>query len=97
MNEYYIMKTFLKIFILFLFLVFAFSAYAEEESSSNCHYEVTQHFEDGQLVKETKVRKCTETTQEGKQKFDPRNRFGDYVKVQLVDVGLIGVIIALAK
>mgnify|MGYP000931680411 FL=1 len=91
------MKTLLKIFILFLFLVFAFNTYAKEESSSNCHYEVTQHFEDGQLVKETKVRKCTETTQEGKQKFDPHNRFGDYVKVQLVDVGLLGVIIALAK
>jgi len=90
-------RLFLKALICFCLIFWALDAFAEEEISVNCHYEVTQHFEDGQLVKETKVRKCTETTEEGKQKFDPRNRFGDYVKVQLVDVGLLGVIIALAK
>tara|TARA_R110000868_G_scaffold94549_1_gene260816 strand:+ start:27295 stop:27585 length:291 start_codon:yes stop_codon:yes gene_type:complete len=90
-------RLFLKCLIVFLLIVSALDAYAEEEVSVNCHYEVTQYFEDGKLIKETKVRKCIETTEEGKQKFDPHNRFGDYVKVQLVDVGLIGVLIALAK
>ena len=69
---------------------------AAETQETECHYEVTQVFENGVMVSETKVRKCKEETKDSN-KFDPKHNFKDYVKVQLVDVGLLGVVIALAK
>ena len=90
-----------KIFTIFAIsvfsLIFAVDAFAEESIfETECHYEVTQVFEDGQLISETKTRKCKEETKDSN-KFDPKHNFKDYVKVQLVDVGLLGIVIALAK
>lgn len=93
------MKTFKKPFIfliVFLTIFVTTDAVAEETQEVECHYEVTQTFKNGIMVEETKVRKCKEETKDSN-KFDPNNNFKDYVKVQLVDVGLLGVIIALAK
>ena len=87
---------------LFTFLIVAFSllvavsAGANEGTESECHYEVTQVWENGVLVSETKVRRCTEETVNST-KFDPDNNFGDYVKKKAVDHIPLAIIIALAK
>jgi|TARA_R110000803_G_scaffold46198_13_gene97102 hypothetical protein len=85
--------------IIIALALFACEANAKEPVSYGpiCHYEVTQVFENGVMMSETKVRKCTETIEEGKQKFDPDNRFGDYVKAKVVEVGLLGLLIAISK
>jgi len=88
-------KLFTILTVIFLCLL-TVQCVAAESQETECHYEVTQVFEDGVMVSETKVRKCKEETKDSN-KFDPKHNFKDYVKVQLVDVGLLGVIITLAK
>jgi len=85
--------------IIIVLVLFAFEANAKEPVSYGpiCHYEVTQVFENGVKISENKIRKCTETIEEGKQKFDPDNRFGDYVKAKVVEVGLLGILVAISK
>jgi hypothetical protein len=87
------------IVIAILAIFFAIEAYAKEPVSygPNCHFEVTQVFENGIKISETKVRKCVETIEENKQKFDPNNRFSDYVKAKVVEVGFLGLLIAISK
>lgn len=89
-------KLFTILTVIFLCLLTVQCVAAETTQETECHYEVTQVFEDGVMVSETKVRKCKEETKDSN-KFDPKHNFKDYVKVQLVDVGLLGVIITLAK
>jgi exosome complex RNA-binding protein Csl4 len=93
------MKRFICFLIILVCLLFAFDAVAAEPVSygPNCHFEITQTFENGVKISETKVRKCTETIEENKQRFDPQNRFGDYVKAKVVEVGLLGILIAISK
>lgn len=88
-------KLFMILSLIFLCLL-TVQCVAAETQETECHYEVTQVFENGVMVSETKVRKCKEETKNSN-KFDPNHNFGDYVKVQLVDAGLLGVIITLAK
>lgn len=88
-------KVALMLCIVLGFLLFAFPADAQE-AHTKCHYEVTQVFEDGKLVSETKIRKCKEETVDSN-RFDPSNNFGDYVKVKAVDLGMLGLLIHLAK
>jgi hypothetical protein len=89
-------KLFMVLSIIFFCLLTVQCVAAAETQETECHYEVTQVFENSVMVSETKVRKCKEETKDSN-KFDPKHNFKDYVKVQLVDVGLLGVIIALAK
>jgi len=93
------MKRIICVLIVFGCLIFALNAVGEEPVSygPNCHFEITQVFENGKMISENKVRKCTETIEENKQKFDPDNRFGDYVKAKVVEVGLLGILIAISK
>jgi len=89
-------KKLLTLLVIFSVIFVSKDASAEKTQEVECHYEVTQVFEDGVMVSETKVRKCKEETNSSN-KFDPKHNFKDYVKVQLVDVGLLGVIISLTK
>ena len=85
-----------KIIFGLLFCLLALDAHAAEEQDTRCTYEVTQVFKDGELVSETKTRKCKEDIRETN-KWDPDNNFKDHVKKKLVEAGFIALIIEIAK
>lgn len=88
----------MKVIIFLLLCLLAVPAYAakDPEEYTECTYEVHQVFKDGVLVSETKVRKCKEEVKNSN-KFDPENKFGDYVKKRLVEYGFLALIIHSAK
>ena len=85
-----------KILIGLLLCFVALDVHAGEEQDTRCTYEVTQVFKDGELVSETKVRKCKEDIRETN-KWDPDNNFGDHVKKKLVEAGFIALVVEIAK
>ena len=89
-------KKIIQFAIVFALCLFAFPAFAQEEQTTDCTYEVVQVFENGVLITETKTRKCKEQNTTST-KFDPDNKLGDYIKKKAVDLGSLAILIELVK
>jgi len=89
-------KKIIQFVIVFALCMFAFPAFAQEEQTTDCTYEVVQVFQDGVLVSETKTRKCKEQNTTST-KFDPDNKLGDYIKKKAVDLGSLAILIEIIK
>lgn len=76
------MKTLSKVFIVFLFLFWAFSVYSKpiKTIGPECHYEITREIDNGVVVKETRVEKCREKVVQGDKEFDPEKNPADKIK-----------------
>jgi len=89
-------KKIIQFVIVFALCMFALPAFAQEEQTTDCTYEVVQVFQDGVLVSETKTRKCKEQNTTST-KFDPDNKLGDYIKKKAVDLGSLAILIEIIK